>query len=161
MASPTQRALAHCRKQGWIAEIVESWNQHSLTRRDLFNFADLLVLGSGGGSPLAVQVTSGSNHASRRAKILSEPRAELWVRSGCRIEVWSFEKKGALGKSKRWEMRTEEIGWTAFEDQIERCDGDDDERDRASYDACRRRCLEHLEAIRSEKAERRRLKREQ
>lgn len=145
--SPTQRALAHCRTNGWVAEVVEKWNAHSMNRNDLFGFADLLVLGSGGGSPMAVQVTSGSHHADRRTKILAEPRAELWCRSGCRIEIWSFDKRGDKGKRKIWSIRTEAVESDDFGQ------GDD-------YDACRRRVLDHLEALRVAKAERRRLKRE-
>ena len=36
MSSPTQRSLQHCRKNGWIAGVVEKWNQYARIRQDLF-----------------------------------------------------------------------------------------------------------------------------
>lgn len=130
-ASPTQRALAECKKQGWTAAIVEKWNPHSKTRLDLFGFADLVVLkpprlmclefwdaaGRGPfrspsttkGTIVAVQVTSGSNHAARRTKILAEPRAKLWCDCGGVVEVWSYTKR----KTGRYELRVEEVSFAA------------------------------------------------
>lgn len=135
-ASPTQRALAECKKQGWTAAICEKWNPHSKTRLDLFGFADLVVLrpsfyreatpdelarnDDGAADPMwvwadgtiwvkgtivAVQVTSGSNHAARRTKILAEPRAKLWCDCGGVVEVWSYTKR----KTGRYELRVEEV----------------------------------------------------
>lgn len=106
-ASPTQRALAHCKAQGWAAAIVERWNQYAKIRQDLFGFADLVVLRPQ--AIVAVQVTSGSNHAARRTKILAEPRAKMWHDCGGVVEVWSYTKR----KTGRYEMRVEEVSFDA------------------------------------------------
>ena len=135
--SPTQRALAHCKKQGWTAAVVERWNQYSKTRHDLFGFADLVVLAAPGshviefwdaagrgpirtpspGAILAVQVTSGANVAARVSKIKAEPRALLWLRCGGRVEVWGYRKVKVKrgGKAVRWELRVVEIREADFE----------------------------------------------
>lgn len=105
--TPTQRALAELRKQGHVAAITERWNPHAKIRQDLFGFCDILYLT--GAAIVALQVTSGANHAARRAKILAEPLARTWLRSGGIIELWSFSKTGARGKRKLWTVRKEEI----------------------------------------------------
>jgi hypothetical protein len=105
--SPTARALADLRKDGRIAAIVERWNQWAKVRQDLFGFADILYLTEG--SIVALQVTSATNHAARRTKILVEPNALAWLKAGGLIELWSFAKQGPRGKVKKWVCRKEEI----------------------------------------------------
>lgn len=102
--SPTQRALAHCKKQGWTAAIVERWNQWAGVRQDLFGFIDLVVL-DGLPGPLGLQVTSRTGVGQRREKIDALPNALRWLESGARTEIWTFSKKGARGKRKAWELR--------------------------------------------------------
>jgi len=103
--SPTQRALAFCKKQGWHAQVVERWNPYARVRHDLFGCIDIVVLDGGPGGPLGVQVTSGSHVANRLAKAQEEPRISAWLASPARFEVWGFSKKGAAGKRKLWELR--------------------------------------------------------
>ena len=107
MSTPTQRALAELRKLGATAAIVERWNAFAKLRQDLFGFVDVLAIV--GGNIVAVQVTSGANHAARRSKILAEPRALAWLKAGGLIEIWSTSKKGAKGKRKLWKIRKEPI----------------------------------------------------
>lgn len=85
---------------------MERWNPHARIRQDLFGFVDLVVL-DGGRGPLAVQATSGSNHAARVAKIQDECReaALAWLECGGRIEVWSWRKNA----SGRWVLRAEDV----------------------------------------------------
>jgi hypothetical protein len=105
--SPTARALAELRKLGALAQVVERWSQFAKVRQDLFGFVDLLyVLGA---NIVAVQVTSGGNHASRKAKIVAEPRARVWLEAGGLIELWSYSLKGKVGKRKLWSCRKEAI----------------------------------------------------
>ena len=106
--SPTQRALAHCKKQGWTAQVVEKWNPFARKKLDLFGCIDMVVL-DGLPGPLGVQVTSGSNHAARVTKALDEPRLAAWLASGARFQVWSYSKRGKAGCRKLWELRVEEI----------------------------------------------------
>jgi len=103
--SPTQRALAFCKKNGWPAQVVERWNPYARVRHDLFGVIDLIVLDGQGGGPLGVQVTSGSNVSARLAKARAEPRLPHWTSSPARFEVWGYSKKGAAGKRKLWELR--------------------------------------------------------
>lgn len=104
MTSPTQRALAHCKKQGWTAQVVERWNAYAKVRIDLFGVVDLVVL-DGLQGILGVQVTSGSNMAARVTKAKQEPRLRLWLAAGGRFEVWGYRKVGAKGKRKLWDLR--------------------------------------------------------
>lgn len=116
--SPTQRTLAECRKRGLTAQVVERWNQHARVRVDLFGVIDLVAIVppdgdilSGqqlrAGAILGIQATTGPNHASRRTKILAEPRAREWVDAGGRLELWSWSQRGAAGKRKLWTLRVE------------------------------------------------------
>lgn len=105
--SPTQRALAELRRLGAVAAIVERWNPHAKIRQDLFGCIDILYLI--GKNTVGVQVTSGSNHAARRKKILAEPRVAAWLRAGNLLEIWSYSKTGVRGKRKMWTCRKEEI----------------------------------------------------
>lgn len=107
--SPTQRALAHCKKQGWTAQVVEKWNPFAHIRQDLFGVIDIIVLDGLGGGPLGVQVTAGSAHAARRTKALAEPRLATWLSSPARFEIWSYSKRGDAGKRKLWTLRREPI----------------------------------------------------
>ena len=112
--SPTQRALAHCKKMGWVAQVVEKWNPYARIRQDLFGCIDLLVL-DGKPGVLGVQVTSGANVAARLQKALAEPRLKPWLECGSRFQVWGYrklaviKKDGKKGKAKRWELRVEEL----------------------------------------------------
>tara|TARA_R100000315_G_scaffold58758_1_gene34099 strand:- start:245 stop:640 length:396 start_codon:yes stop_codon:yes gene_type:complete len=109
MSSPTQRSLQHCRKNGWIAGVVEKWNQYARIRQDLFGCIDMIVIDDLEQGPLAVQATSGSGHAARRKKSIAEPRLKMWLESPARFEIWSWSKKGPKGKRKLWTLRREPI----------------------------------------------------
>ena len=105
MTSPTQRALAICKSRGWTAGIVERRNPKLLhVTHDFLGVFDLIACHPSLGL-LAVQVTSGANHAARETKIELEPRALVWLQSGGRAEVWSFARRGPRGKTKRWTLR--------------------------------------------------------
>jgi hypothetical protein len=108
MISPNARALAECRRRGWPAQTVEQRIPHTFITRDLFGVIDIVALA--GPRIIGIQVTSGSNHAARIAKIAAEPRARAWCEAGGKIEVWSWSKRGAKGKRKVWTMREQE--WT-------------------------------------------------
>lgn len=110
--SPTQRTLAEFKKLGYPAQVVERWNQYARVRVDLFGVIDVVAIAtsySGPGAILGVQACSGTDHAKRRAKILAENRARLWVEAGGRLELWSWSKRGDRGKRKTWTLRVEEF----------------------------------------------------
>lgn len=110
--SPTQRTLAECRKRGLIAQVVERYNPHAKVRVDLFGVIDLVaiappLIGAEHGRILGIQACAGGSHATRRAKILDEPRAARWVEAGGRLELWSWSMRGDRGARKLWTLRIE------------------------------------------------------
>ena len=101
--SPTQRSLAKLRGEGWKAEVVERWNAHSRTRKDLWGWCDILCLRNG--ELLAVQTTSYSNISARINKIQESDMVAL-VRScniGIHVHGWKKNKNG------RWECTVRDI----------------------------------------------------
>ncbi len=62
---------------------------------------------------LGIQATTGAHHADRRAKILAEHRAKLWVAAGGRLELWTWSQRvahnqdGSKAKRPRWTLRVE------------------------------------------------------
>lgn len=111
MKSPTQRTLDALRKRELVAQVVERWNAYGRVRIDLFGVIDLVYLD---GAICGVQACAGSSHATRRVKILAEPRALAWLRAGGRLEIWSWAKQGARGKRKRWTLRVEPVTAESF-----------------------------------------------
>lgn len=81
--------------------VVES-NLQRFVKRDLFNCIDLLALR--GTETLAIQVTSGDNHAARCNKILANEYLARIVEAGWIVEVWSY-RKGANGRYSRRQER--------------------------------------------------------
>ena len=102
--TPTQRSLAKLRADGYFVAVVEKWNPHVRIRQDLFGFADLL--GFKGDEVLLVQTTSGSNVASRVAKIAGLPVATAWLNGrNHRVIVHGWRKAGPRGGRKTWQCR--------------------------------------------------------
>ena len=77
--------------EGWAVGVVEQRIPHTFITRDFFGFADLICCSPTRGI-MAVQVTGGGNGPARIEKIRQEPRAAIWLASGGRIQVWSWEK---------------------------------------------------------------------
>jgi len=88
--SPTQRALAELREQGYRTQVVEHWNPYARIRQDLFQMID--IVGLNGKELLGIQATTLSNLWARVEKILGNPLCEWWCRSGNRLEVWAYRK---------------------------------------------------------------------
>jgi hypothetical protein len=85
---------------GWTVGVVEQRIPHTFITRDLFGFADLVAMSPSRGIML-VQVTGGastSNFHARVDKIQAEPRHAIWLASGGRIQVHSWEGKGSQRK---------------------------------------------------------------
>jgi hypothetical protein len=96
------------RDVGYDAHVVEKWQPQSRRRIDLFGFADVVAMREGSGI-VAVQACTGSSHADRKAKILAEPKALTWLKSGGRIELVSWRKAAKPVNRKWWTCRREEI----------------------------------------------------
>lgn len=111
--SPTQRTLKALRDEGAICGIVERFNIHvgpHGIRQDLFGFIDLIALVPGRGI-VGVQCCAGSGHAAHRTKILENETAPEWLKSGGKVEIWSWSKRKVKrgGVAERWMPKVEEI----------------------------------------------------
>lgn len=99
MSSPTARSLKELRRRGLLADVVERWIPGANIRKDLYGFIDILAIGDG--RIVGVQATSGSNMASRIAKIADH--ANLGAVRGAGIEIWVHGwRKNTAG---RWVLR--------------------------------------------------------
>ena len=107
--SPTSRSLQYLRLAGYLAQVVERWNYHAHIRQDLFQFADILAVREG--ETLAVQTTSGSNVAARRAKLANNPNVSTCLKAGWRCEIhgWCKRKVKRGGKAYRYQLRTIQV----------------------------------------------------
>lgn len=112
--TPTARGLKYLRDLGYLAGVVEKWNPHARIRQDLFGFCDIVAVpaltsdyfqASGNGT-IYVQVTSGSNHAARRTKLLALPVVTTIKAAGNGVWILSFAKSKKTG---RYVARVEEL----------------------------------------------------
>lgn len=120
--TPTARTLAYCRKQGWLAQVVELTVPRTFIKRDLFGIIDIVAVVprrefqglrdewfAERSHIIGIQACAGASHAARRTKALAEPRLAAWLEAGARFEIWSWAKQGARGKRKTWTLRREAI----------------------------------------------------
>lgn len=112
---PTERTLKWLRDQGYVVEVVERWNPHSRTRKDLFGFIDILGMMPGQLGLLAIQACRGSDMANRESKIRSGEHYRDWLQAGNKIcvvgwrQVVKRRKDGSKAKRKAWEPRVVEV----------------------------------------------------
>lgn len=81
--------------EGWTCFVVEQKIPKTFITRDVFGFGDILCCSPSRGIML-VQATGGtstSNFHARVAKTKAEPRHAIWLASGGRIQIHSWEKK--------------------------------------------------------------------
>jgi hypothetical protein len=77
-----------------LIEKTERWNSFAYKHNDLFGFVDFLAVSPEQGT-LALQVTTSSNRAARKKKILEHRKeVEILLQAGWRIAVLSWKKKG-------------------------------------------------------------------
>lgn len=101
--TPTQRSLAHLRREGYEVAIVEHWNSFIRRRQDLFGIIDLLAVREG--ETLGVQTTSGSNVSARVRKIAEAAITPTLRKAGWTLHVHGW-RKGANG---RWALRVVDV----------------------------------------------------
>lgn len=89
-ASPTQLTLREMRNRGYTCEVVEKFNYHSKTRKDLYGCIDVLCVGNG--ETVAVQSTTYTNVASRVSKIAEADAVGEMREAGWRILVHGWHK---------------------------------------------------------------------
>ena len=113
-----QRTMRQLRQEGHICAVVERWLAYAASptgqgppgiRQDLFGFLDIISLAPD--AIVGIQCTTGSGHPQHKAKILANEIAPEWLKSGGRIQIWTWRKllvkRG--GKAMRWTPRIEEI----------------------------------------------------
>jgi hypothetical protein len=107
--SPTELTLKQLRAEGYTAKVVERWNHYAGIRQDLFGF-DVLALKVGGiqtdpppmsyGWILGVQACAAASHSARKAKLLRNQEAAVWVAAGGHLAVWSWQTRRSLERTK-------------------------------------------------------------
>jgi hypothetical protein len=103
--SPLQLTHKYLRERAMLIEITEHWNYYGKVKQDLFGFADTIALNpTTFNDVLLIQSTDSSNHSHRVTKILANDKLPIILRH-CRVEVWSWGKKGARGKPKVMTLR--------------------------------------------------------
>ena len=110
MLSNTQRTLRYIKEQGWVAEIVERFNPYAGRfgkRKDLFGIIDIIALGDN--SIIGIQST-GQAFRKHEDKILNEPMAREWLKSGGRLMLigWRKVKLFRGSRAMRWEPKIKE-----------------------------------------------------
>ena len=77
-----------------LVEKTENWNSFAYRHNDLFGFVDFLAISPEQGT-LALQVTTSSNKAARKKKILKHKEVvEILLLAGWRVAILSWKKKG-------------------------------------------------------------------
>lgn len=109
--SPTQRTLAHLRKQGYTCAIVEKYIAAIRQRKDVFGFGDVLAVKVGEPGSMLVQATTntGGQFSKHLMKIKTIAEAGIWLAAGNRIRLVTWAKQGAHGKRKVWTCRELDI----------------------------------------------------
>lgn len=107
--SPTSRTLEVLRQKSGAVQIVEKWNPFAGIRQDLFGCIDIVYCNRETRKIIGVQATSDTNHNARINKSCAEPRLVEWLKCGGEFEVWSWGKRGARGKVKKWTSRVTRI----------------------------------------------------
>jgi hypothetical protein len=100
--SPTQRSLAHLRKNGYLCAIVEKWNMHAKIRQDMFGIIDLVAIKDD--DIIGIQATSGDNVSARITKISEHENYPIVIKA-MRIIVHGW-RKNSMGK---WILREVEL----------------------------------------------------
>jgi len=115
--TPTARSLAHLRKSGALAGVVERYNIFAKRRFDLFGFIDVIaVWGGSPGSTLGVQATTTENISHRLDKLRTdcEPSMTRWLEAGNRLVIHGWSRKGPRGKRKVWTLTEREVTLSDF-----------------------------------------------
>lgn len=94
--NPSQLTLAYLRKNGIIADNVESISPRTFFRKDLFGCIDILALWKN--KIIGIQATSKTNHLARKKKILTNPLMAAWLNHNGGLEIFSWEPKNLVPK---------------------------------------------------------------
>lgn len=84
-SSPTSLTLKLYRSLDYHADVVEHWNPHTKTRKDMFGFVDIVAVNNEG-KTLFIQATSTGNMGARVKKIQANETYQL-IRNNPHIQV--------------------------------------------------------------------------
>lgn len=111
--SPMQRTLKWLRQHNAIYDIVESYNNFSQRRKDLFGVIDVVALFpiTGGGYSLVGLQVCGTDWQPHMKKILASSKAKTWLTTNSELWLvgWRKLKSGwepRLHKFKRGDFQT-------------------------------------------------------
>ena len=96
----TVKTRERLKSEGFLVETVERWNSFARVKNDLFGIIDVLAVGRG--RTIGVQVTSRSNMAARRRKILDSEAYPMLKQAG-----WSIELHGWYKEKNRYQVNVE------------------------------------------------------
>ena len=102
----TKRTLDKMRKEGYLCQVVETFNRYAGVKNDLFGFIDVLCVKEN--EVLGIQTTSISNMNARIEKILTHKNYLPVKKSGIKILVQCFAKK-TVNKRIIWECKEKEL----------------------------------------------------
>lgn len=102
--TPTQRSCALLREQGYIVDIVESYNAFAHVRHDMFGWADIVAIHPKKTGVLAIQTTTASNINARVDKACGMKSFKIWISTGNQVEFHGWRKIYKKGtRQKIWE----------------------------------------------------------
>lgn len=116
--TPTQRSCALLRQQGYLVDIVESYNAYAHVKHDMFGWADIVALKQGKQGVLAVQTTTGSNLAARIEKASPMASFRIWIAAGNAVEFHGWRKVLRDGRGTKLKIWEPVIQRFSFEDLI-------------------------------------------
>jgi hypothetical protein len=92
--------LAHLRKLGYTADVVERRIPGCFTTRDLFGIGDVLAAHPGERAILLIQTTTRNHLADRLRRVREQPALPLLLAAGIQVEIWGWAKRNG-----RWHVR--------------------------------------------------------
>jgi hypothetical protein len=113
---PLQRSKAKLEEEGWKVWKVETWNQWSGRRIDLYNLMDLVAIRPDVNGVLGIQCCSEDIqlHIRKYLEGYTDNRGTfhgpneflpIWKAAGNKILIHSWVKRGERGKRKTWQLR--------------------------------------------------------
>lgn len=117
--SPVSRTKRELRKQEISCDVVERFNQYAGPygiRQDFCGIFDIIAFSPEQGI-IGIQCGGQSGHSGHLKKILANEESVKWLKSGGKIELWSWGKYKVKrgGKAIRWKPRIEKITLDYFE----------------------------------------------
>lgn len=91
-----------------MVAVVEKFNHFIKVRQDLYGFIDILAVHPDKKEVLGIQTCTdtGGQLSKHKMKCEKLDNLDIWLKSGCKFEIWAWAKKGKSKKRKLWTLRT-------------------------------------------------------